>query len=305
MNRAVLGGIIGVVAIAVVVAIVVIVISLTDQADKKSASFQPDPKKNARAFLIAKEACAVAPKKTFIMAPKRVSQQIRLVPNCAAPFFIDEQSQNLTTSERKARHDLIRYVEFKRDMPFAEMRPFIDALRQYEIRVVVMSQEGVRNHRLKQILRQSGYEKVLMVKENHIWYQKDGWEKVDERHRLAAQEVCRRVDKEARVLAPFALSRQLEKLGCCRPFLTFPTAAYAGDGSNEKLGALEDVLVVFDKPSPYGLGLLAEVLRESPFGAIVLIQQGDGDRRLKTVLSEHEFKMATKRDDYRIWVPDK
>jgi hypothetical protein len=274
-----------------------------DRTKFGSRASRLEARKSAHALKVAKQACKLAPRESVVLAPKRVSQHLFGLADCAGPFFVDMESSNTRVSEKLKRHAMVRYVEFMGDLPFSETHQFVEDLRRHRIRVVVMSQEGLRNPRVKQILRQSSYHKVEVVEKYHIWIQREHWREVKERHRREAERLCRRVSKESYALVPYAVADELDKLGCCRSFLNHPPAAFANSRFDKQRGLLENALSSDNDPTPAELKVLNEVLQSQLIRGIVLVQDGDGSRKLKDALRRHNFKLATRHDYYRLWIP--
>jgi hypothetical protein len=274
-----------------------------DQSKTVSDDSGYDQKKLALNRRIAQEVCKIASPKAVVLAPKRVSRELLSLPNCPTPLFVDAESQNIPDTDKEKRSALARHVEYKEDISFDETRTFVEDLRRYGVKAIVMSQEGIRNQRVKRILRQMGYDKVQMIEKAHIWIQKLSWREVDERDRRQAEEVCRHVPKASYVLASFGVSVHLEKVGCCRSFLYDLPDAFANPGFERRRGLLESILSVGKDFLAVEAAILKEVLESQLISAIVLIQNGDGNKKLKDELRRYNFKMATKSEYYRLWIP--
>lgn len=274
-----------------------------DRTEAESQLSQSEARKSVDSQKVATETCKLAPTEATILAPKRVSRNLLDIADCAKPFFVDIESSNLPVSEKLERTALVRYVEFMGDLPFSETSRFVHNLRRYRIRVVVMSQEGLRNPRVKQILRQSSYKKTDVVEKYHIWVQQEGWREVQERDRREAERLCRRVPKGSYILAPYGIAEEVEKLGCCLSFLSHPPATFANPDFNKHRDLLENVLSSDNDPTSKELAVFNRVMQSQLIRAVVLIQDGDGSVKLKNELRRHDFKLVTKRDYYRLWLP--
>lgn len=294
-----------VVAMAVAFTIYYIAIGFPD-IDRSEAGGQEsklEKRKTQQAIKVAAEVCKRAPRGSVVLAPKRVSHHLLGRTDCPKPFFVDAERSNLRVSEKQKRRAMVRYVEFMGDLPFSEAHPFVEQLRRHRIRVVVMSQEGIRNPRIKQLLRQSSFEKIELIETYHIWVQRDSWQVVEQRHRREAEQLCRHVPEGSYVLAPYGVSEQLDRLGRCRSFLYHPSEAFANTHFKERRDLLEGVLSADNDPTPAELSVLNQVLQSQLIRGIVLIQDGNGSKKLKNELKRNNFKLATKRDYYRLWIP--
>ncbi len=305
MNRIRYGIFLAVGGLAIVLAALYFVFGFPakEASQTRSKDTKQDAKKSAAALKVAKETCRIAPSTVVVLAPKRVSQKLQTLPNCPTPLWDDTASQDMSDDEAEKRRAMVRHVEFKDDISFEGSRAFVDDLRRYRIGAIVMTPEGIQNRRAKRILRQAGYQKVEMFEKNHIWIQNESWREVDQRDRQEAEQLCRHVPQGSYVLAPFSVSRQLKKLGCCSLFLDDPPETFANTRFEERRGLLEGVLMVDDDFLSAEAAILREVLETRLIRAVVLMQRGDGNKKLKDELRRYGFKMATKSEHYRLWIP--
>jgi len=303
MNRVLSISLVAIVGLAIAAAsyYVVFGVGVKDESKTASRDSNRDQKKLAIDKEIAREVCRIVPPRVVVLAPKYISRQLSSLPNCPTPLFVDTESQNIPDAEE--RRALVPYVEFKEDVSFTNTPTFVDALRRYGVGAIVMSDEGMRNRRVKRILRQTGYDKVKMIEKKHIWIQKLSWREVDERDRSQAEQVCRHVPKGNYVLAPFGVSRHLEKIGCCLSFIYNLPDAFANPSFERRRELLENVLSADKSFFSVESAILREVLESQLISAVVLIQHDDGNKKLKDELRRYNFKMAIKSDYYRLWIP--
>ena len=259
---------------------------------------------SARAHRLAQKVCRLGSATAPVLAPLWLSDEIASRDSCSPALLSRTGPSGAPMAERMLRKKLVKLVDLATDLPFSRSGWFIGRLQEYQIEVVVMTSSGIQNRRVKTLLRQFGYEKVEMVDFCHIWKRTQDWSEIEGKHMEVAKQVSRYVPEGSWVLAPFGISRALNRLGCCRPLILKPPAGFLDkEKAEQQLDVLEEMLGRSDAPEAAAASLLERALEQSDIRCVVLTEEGAQNRSLKDLLRKHNYKVASKREGYRNWIP--
>lgn len=251
---------------------------------------------------IAERACEFAPKGTYVLAPPGISQEIISVHGCGSPLIANMRWMNAPIEEERQRNRLVRLVSEASDIRLDRAEWFVEWIHRYRITVIVMNDDAIRNRWVRELLRQTGFEKVEYTKKHHIWVfdPKPSW--TLRWHRTVARSTCKRSPRGTLVLAPFGVSRQIALSGCAKPLIAHHAPEESIGLSPRELRRLDE-LISRDEDIPEDeTEWLARAIVDTNVGSVVLYKKAFKNLRVKKVLDRLGFRKVKTVEYHEIWV---
>jgi hypothetical protein len=139
------------------------------ESNRAWLQFPPALKVWPMARAVAERLCKLAPEGNTILASAAVSQQLVTISGCGHPVIADERWLVAPIEEKERRVSLQRYVSVYEDLTAERAPQFRQDLDRYQVKVIAMTAEGLRNREVKAQLRAHGFKKMAIVATQHIW----------------------------------------------------------------------------------------------------------------------------------------
>ena len=253
--------------------------------NQSSLRFPPVLKDWPRTSKTARAICERTKKGESVLVSKTLAHSISNLHDCGHPVIAEMRWMQAPLSEERRRNALEAVVAGE---PYEhDMAAFAEGLGRYKVVLVALKKPAWEQRATHSVLRRQGFERIDRVTDYQLWKREGAGRQA--RNDAIARAVCAAVkDPSEVVLAPFAISRAVARVGCG----AVPLAAQGPLGRDELSIALfdfEDMLATRYAFAEDGKARIARLLEATAAAVVVVGPEGIRNRELKDQLAASGF----------------
>jgi hypothetical protein len=252
------------------------------RANMATLQWPPVLKVHPNALKTARAVCARTEKGQTVLVPKAIAHSISMLHRCGHPLIAEMRWMKADVSEERRRNNMEATVA-KGGPAEVHLRAFGLGLDRHRVTLAATGRGAWHDRRVQAMLRRQGFERSDWANSYQLWTRVRP--ERERREELVAAAVCAQVAAPNEVvLAPFATSRAVARLGC----------AVTPLGDDGELGSDQAALDLFDfEPmlatryaiTPEQQAWAAGVLASSNAAIVVLNREGIRNSALKAQLA--------------------